>query len=252
MRLKKQINQNLLLNNDDFLDIIDNFETKGKVIDDRGRNTIKTFKVKGHNINVKSFKTPNLFNKVIYKFFRKSKAQRSFIHANILLDKGIATPSPFAYYEFTSPFTFGKSYFFSKHLNYDLTIREVTGNIKYPDFKNILIQFTRFTFKIHQLGIYFKDHSPGNTLILKNEKNYEFYLIDLNRMKFHELDFNLRMKNFSRLTKNREIAEIMSTEYAKLIDVPVEKVFDKMWQEIELFQKNQDQKKKLKKKYLGR
>ncbi|MCF6222868.1 MAG: Kdo domain containing protein [Flavobacteriaceae bacterium] len=246
MLLSKQINQNSPLNNDDFIDIIENFEPKGEVIDDRGRNKIKIFKVKEHIINVKSFKVPNLINKVVYKYFRESKAERSFKHANILLDKGIGTPKPFAYYEFTTALYFKKSYFFSEHLNYDLTFRELTGNIKYPDYENILRQFTRFTFQMHELGIYFKDHSPGNTLIVKQGKNYEFYLIDLNRMVFHELDFNARMKNFSRLTSEKEMVKMMSKTYAKLSGVDFEKNFDKMWFYTKQFQEKFHKKKRLK------
>ncbi len=248
MLLNKQINQNSPLSNADFLDIIDNFETKGEVIDDRGRNKIKTFAVNNLNINVKSFKTPNIFNKIIYKYFRKSKAERSFKYANILLNKGIGTPQPYAYFEYAKTLSFQKSFFFSAHLKYDLTFRELTYDVKYPDYENILRQFTQFTFNLHELNIYFKDHSSGNTLIIKKDNNYEFYLIDLNRMNFIELDFNDRMRNFSKLTYKKEIVRIMSDEYAKLIDVPVEKVFDEMWFYTKQFQEYFHRKKRLKQK----
>ena len=52
----------------------------------------------------------------------------------------------------------------------------------------ILRQFIRFSYLLHQKGIEFLDNSPGNTLIKKNEKGvYDFYLVDLNRMKFHQI-----------------------------------------------------------------
>ena len=37
----------------------------------------------------------------------------------------------------------------------------------FPDHDTILRQFTRFSFNLHEKGIEFLDHSPGNTLIKK-------------------------------------------------------------------------------------
>lgn len=252
MRLKNQINHESPITNDDFIYIIKNFENNGETLDDRGRNKVKFFKVKEFNINTKSFKIPNFINRIAYKYFRKSKAQRSFEHANILLKKGINTPIPYAYYEYFSVFGFDKSYYFSKQFTFDYSFHKLVNEPNYPDYENILRQFTRFTFKLHEEGIYFKDHSPGNTLIVKKEDYYEFSLIDLNRMDFIAYDFNSRMRNFSKLTTQKEMVRIMSDEYSKLIQEPFERVFKKMWFETEKFQKKQLKKKRFKKKYLGR
>jgi len=252
MQLKNQIDKKSPLNNDDFLHIIESFETTGFILDDRGRNKVKYFKVKGLEINVKSFKIPNLINKVVYKFFRKSKAKRSFEHAKFLIKNGIGTPIPYAYYEFSTPFGINKSYYFSKQFSYDFSYHKLVIEPNYPNHENILRQFTQFTYKLHENGIYFKDHSPGNTLILKKGELYEFSLIDLNRMDFITYDFDSRMKNFSRLTKKKEMVRVMSDEYAKLINEPFEKVFKRMWFETEEFQKKFHRKIRLKQKYLGK
>jgi len=252
MRIKNQIDKNSPINNDDFLYIIEHFETTGTTLDDRGRNKVKFFEVKNHEINTKSFKIPNLINKVAYKYIRKSKAQRSFEHAKFLIKNDIGTPIPYAYYEFSTPLGLNKSYYFSKQFAYDFSYHKLVNEPDYPDHENILRQFTRFTFKLHENGIYFKDHSPGNTLINKKGKDYEFSLIDLNRMDFITYDFDSRMKNFSRLTTKKEMVRVMSDEYAKLINEPFERVFEKMWFETEEFQKKQLKKRNFKKKYLGR
>ena len=86
MSVNSKIHPDSTLNKQDFLEIIKNFNAQGKVIDDRGRNLIKSFEVKGQHINVKSFKIPHLLNQFIYKFFRPSKAKRSFEYACILTD----------------------------------------------------------------------------------------------------------------------------------------------------------------------
>jgi len=94
----------------------------------------------------------------------------------------------------------------------------------------------------------FKDHSPGNTLIKINDDGYDFYLVDLNRMEFKTLNFETRIKNFSRLTPKKEMVAVMANEYAKLIGVDEATVFDKMWGETEAFQKKYHDKIALKKK----
>ena len=59
-------------------EILENFDSKGTTFIAGNRNSIKLFEFENKTINVKSFKIPNFFNKIIYSFFRKSKAFRSF------------------------------------------------------------------------------------------------------------------------------------------------------------------------------
>ncbi len=180
------------------------------------RNFIKNITVDGIELNIKSFKIPNLVNKIAYKFFRKSKARRSFEYGNKLLNMGINTPKPIAYIEYSSMFFIQNSFYISEQFDDDLTYRELIFNHDYPDFEIILRAFTRFTFNLHENGINFLDHSPGNTLIKKNGEEYEFYLVDLNRMKFQSMSFEERMKNFAKLSPKDVMLDIMSDEYAKL------------------------------------
>tara|TARA_R110002096_G_scaffold106741_5_gene234477 strand:- start:4815 stop:5579 length:765 start_codon:yes stop_codon:yes gene_type:complete len=180
------------------------------------RNFIKNITIEDINLNIKSFKIPNLVNKIVYRFFRKSKARRSYEYGNKLLKLGINTPKPFAYIEYCSWFTFLNSYYISEQYNNDFTYRELIYNLENPNSEEILRAFTRFTFKLHENGINFLDHSPGNTLIKKVGNNYEFYLVDLNRMKFHAMTFEERMKNFAKLSPKDLMLDIMSDEYSKL------------------------------------
>lgn len=212
------------------------------------RNVIKVINFNGVELNIKAFKTPHLINQVVYKFFRKSKAERSFEYANKLLELGIGTPSPIAYFEYTTPFLFKKSFYVSEHLECDLTYRELTKDFNIPDYEAILRAFTRFTFSLHQKNIHFLDHSPGNTLIIKNGDSYDFYLVDLNRMHFGPMDFETRIKNFSRLTIHKSMVEIMSDEYAKCTGEDFSKIFGLMWKYTEDFQRKFNRKKNLKRK----
>ena len=232
----------------EILGFIESFNLSGEIFGKANRNTIKLFKLGDQVINIKSFKVPNIFNQIAYKFLRKSKAQRSFEYANKLIELGIGTPKPIAYFEFSSLLLFKKSFYVSEHLECDLTYRELTMNFNYPDYETILRAFTRFTFKLHEENILFLDHSPGNTLIKKVDGDYKFYLVDLNRMQFKPMNFRTRIKNFSRLTIHKSMVEIMSDEYAKLSDEDYNKVFDLMWSYTESFQKKFHRKKDFKKK----
>lgn len=233
---------------DQLTQIVENFDTLGDQLGEAQRNVIKTFILDGKKINIKSFKIPNVINQIVYRFFRKSKAQRSFEYANILCKLNIGTPQPIAYYEFASAFFLKKSFYMSEHLEYDITYRELTTDFNYPNYDEILRAFTRFTFKLHEKNILFLDHSPGNTLIKKVSDGYEFYLVDLNRMVFKSLNTDERIKNFSRLTIHESMVRTMSDEYAKCIDESPDKVFELMWHYTNVFQAKFHRKRRLKQK----
>ena len=244
--MKYKINSKSEFEHKQLEDLISSFSDEGSSLF-KSRNEIKVFRVDGVDLNIKKFRVPNLINKIAYRFFRKSKAQRSFEYASYLQKNDIGTPKPIAYFEWLENFQFLESFYVSEHLETDLTYRELVNNLNFPDHEKILRSFTRFTFELHQKNIQFLDHSPGNTLIKKEGDTYRFYLVDLNRMNFKELSFDERMQNFSRLTPHVEMIRIMANEYAKLIDKPEDEVFNKMWYYTDRFQKKFHRKKRLKK-----
>jgi len=229
---------------------ITNFASSGKGFVIGKRNAIKLFELGNELISIKSFKKPNIINKIVYRYFRKSKARRSFEFASKLIEMQIGTPQPVAFFENYDFIGLNESYYACEHLENVFEFREIVQNTAFKNRDEILRQFTRFSFNMHQKGIEFLDHSPGNTLI-KNEGNgnYSFYLVDLNRMRFHEtLDFQTRMKNLSRLTPKKEMIVIMSNEYAKLSGENENTVFETMWKFTEDFQSRFHRKKRIKKK----
>ena len=145
---------------------------------------------------------------------------------------------------------FGKSYYMSEHLNYDITYRELTTNFDYPDHENVLRAFTRFTYLLHENQINFLDHSPGNTLIKKVDDEYLFYLVDLNRMRFEEMTLEERVKNFAKLTIHDSMLEVMSDEYAHLMNTSKDKVFALMKHFTDEFQNKFHRKRRWKKRVL--
>lgn len=245
-----KINTRFLDSENQLINIISSYDYSGEDFGNQDRNSLKLFDLNGMTINVKSFKVPNIFNQVAYKFFRKSKAERSFEYGNKLIELEIGTPQPIAYFEYKSGLLFKNSYYISEHLTYDLTYRELTTDSNIPNYEAILRAFTRFTFELHEKGINFLDHSPGNTLIQINNGNYKFYLVDLNRMRFETMSFEERIKNFAKLTIHKSMIDVMSDEYAKLINGDYKEVNELMWQETQEFQNRFHRKRHIKNKVL--
>lgn len=237
-----------IFNDSEILEIIAAFNSSNELIGDGKRNIIKNVLYNDEKLTVKSFKKPHIINSIVYRFFRKTKAERSYRFAKILFSEGIGTPNPIGYVEYFNFFGITNSYYISSFVECDLTFRELNKDLNNYDSEAILKAFTNFTFKIHEKNILFHDHSPGNTLIKKNNSSYDFFLVDLNRMSFKKLSLNDRIKNFSRLTIHRSIIETMSVEYSKLIGTNYNKVFDLMWSSTQNFQRKFHKKKLLKRK----
>ena len=246
--MKRTIHKDYIAQTEVLDDFVLNYTNRGEAFGDQDRNSLRLFKLDEAVLNAKSFRVPNLVNKIAYRFFRKSKAERSYNYANKLTALGIGTPKPVAFYEFKSTLFFGESYYISHHQDCDITYRELTTDFTIPNYEAILRAFTRYTFKLHENKVNFLDHSPGNTLIAFNNGDYKFYLVDLNRMNFEDLTFEARIKNFAKLTIHKNMVEIMSDEYAKLINEDYTKVFNLMWQYTNEFQEKFHRKRRLKKK----
>ena len=231
-------------------EIFVNFNSKGKILVNGQRNAIKLFEVEGITLNIKSFKKPNLINKIVYRYFRKSKARRSFEFASKLMEMQIGTPQPVAFFENYDFVGLKESYYACEHLENVFEFREIVQNEAFENRDFIIRKFTQFTFEMHEKGIEFLDHSPGNTLIYKNtDGSYSFFLVDLNRMQFHEtIDFKTRMKNLSKITHKKDMIEVMSNEYAKLSKGDETTIFETMWGLTSDFQFRFHRKKRIKKK----
>ena len=222
--------------------ILKNFDKIGEYVVPPGRNEIKRVVVNEKKflktINIKKFKKPNFISNIVYKYTKGSKAKRSFEYAKKLLEKNIGTPEPIAYFD-----KFGKEerdYYISEDLKYDFTCREIFWPEDYEKVKTehwykkieekrekVIRQFAKFSYDLHEKGIQFEDYSPGNVLIVEKNENFEFYLVDLNRMKFDvKMNIKSRMKNVSRMMEDENLAKIFCNEYAKCCELP-EKIFYK-------------------------
>lgn len=194
------------------------FEHEGEVLYQR-RNCIKKMAVgEGRVWNVKSFKVPYLFNRFIYRYFRKSKAERSYINAMRLLRCGVNTPTPIAYIIEQNAWGISRSYYISEQLEFDYDLRTLIEQ-QPADFEELLRGYVAFVYDFHRKGIYFLDLSLGNTLIVRRpEGGASYYLVDLNRTFFHNRPLTLSegVKGFCRIDTHWCNKDIMLHEYARL------------------------------------
>lgn len=232
------------------LQLVADFFVQGDLIVKGSRNTIKSNILGDEKVNIKYFAKPGLLKSIIYSFFRSTKAKRSFDYANYLLAHNIPTPFPIAYIENRNRFgLLADSYYICQQIDYDFTIRELIHDPLFPERNVILEQFTAFTYKMHEVRVNFLDHSPGNTLVVKKESGkYDFYLIDLNRMKFEDLSIEARMDNFKKMWLSKAMVKVVAKAYAKLSNQPEEKLHAILLEKTTQFKRKITKKKYLKRK----
>ncbi|MDG1063630.1 MAG: Kdo domain containing protein [Flavobacteriaceae bacterium] len=233
---------------DALLHLVTSFDTSvAPLIGQGDRNVIKAMPFGQDILAVKSFKSPNIINKWVYRFWRKSKAERSFYYAQRLLALNVGTAEPVGFAESYKYFGLDRSFYLSRGLKPDFTFRELIHDVNIPRRDYILERFTEFTFDLHEKGILFHDHSPGNTLIKWIDGEVHFYLVDLNRMSFGPLSRKQRIHNFARLTPLRAMVKAMSKTYARCANMDADQVYREMWAETEQFQYKFHRKRRLKK-----
>lgn len=187
---------------------------EGKVIY-KGRNELREFHVQGIDIVVKSFRKPNMANRIIYGTFRSSKAQRSYEHAELFLRSGIGTPEPIGYLTEQTGFLFQRSYYACLKSECPYTFNDLL-TINFPRYEEIVSAVAEVTAKIHNNGVLHKDYSATNILFRDDREKIEVEIIDLNRMYFGKIGLEKGCKNFDRLPQTDRILPILSQTYAAI------------------------------------
>lgn len=177
------------------------------------RNHIKVFEVDGVKINVKQYHVPFFINRIIYTFFRPSKASRAYEYGLKLISKGFETPEPIAYIQQRKSGLIHYTYFISFQSLYSRNMYEF-GEGSLDGRENIVRSLARYTARLHEADICHKDYSPGNILFKETDGKVSFCLVDINRMSFKPVPIEKGCANFARLWGNEEMFRIMAREYA--------------------------------------
>ena len=192
------------------LNISERFDIEGHTIH-KIRNEVKVFRVGDIEVNVKKFAIPHFFNRIVYTFFRKSKAERAYHNALKLLSCGIDTPSPVGYLHIKRHGLFYDSYFISLQSPYNRNLTEI---IEKTEKENIEVALGKFIALLHEKEVLHLDLSTGNILFEEIDNEVHFSVVDLNRMKFCRIDKNLGCKNFNRLRVSEKVMRIIAKSYA--------------------------------------
>lgn len=180
------------------------------------RNSIYTLPIPSlGTVSIKEFKIPVFPNNFVYCGLRGSKARRSFEHAMILADSGIQTPAPYGYVEVRSgvPVRLGRSYYVCRHVPYH-PIREWESG-RAEDVPLIAAEIGRCVAQMHKAGIYHRDFSRGNLLLVTGADGRPcgISLLDLNRMNFHVRDTSMLMRMFGGLAWTEESMRMIVDAY---------------------------------------
>ena len=180
----------------------------------RHRNELRTFTLNNRSLVVKSFAKPIALNRLVYGFLRKSKAQRSYEYAQLLLSKGIGSPKPIAWMSVRNGLLFTKCYYVSLKSTCPYCYNHLLeGKIESEaEVHRYLRLVARTIGRMHNAGMVHRDLSGGNILFGDGDI---VELIDLNRIRFLHVDINEGCRNLSeRLIARHEWREVMAHEYA--------------------------------------
>ena len=221
------------------------FEKEGKVIF-AGRNVIKLMEVDGENVVVKRFRRPGLLQKIVYTFFRKTKAYRAFHNGEELIKRGFVTPKPIRYIE-TRRYGLIDYCYYITSTDFNPPIEDLTDR---DDWDHALsADFGRFVAQLHSKGILHHDLNDTNVRFalrqaqepsssglskpviptsvsdgvylkeFKGPESFTFSLIDINRMSFYplgkEIPLTVCLDNLTRFTGRYDLFEYVVREYAK-------------------------------------
>ena len=188
-----------------------------------GRNFIKRIEIAGPDaepieVAVKAFAVPAAVRGFAYANLRSSKARRCMINAEKLAQMGLGTPDPVACIEYDEYRCLRRSYYVSRYWpnEHDLTALLYRGVPSGADAQALLEALAEFTAAQHDRGVLHLDYNPGNILVRATGDGFEFALVDLNRLRFRDLDIGDRLSGLARLTTRDDCLRIIGRRYARL------------------------------------
>lgn len=188
------------------------FDSTGREIH-HGRNEVRMMSIGGLLVTVKYFKRITLANRFIFATIRKSKARRAYEHSRLLIRKGITTPEPVAFVNCYRHGLLYKCFYVSLYTDY----KPLKGLLALPitESEEALRAFARFTYQLHRTEILHDDYTVENVLYICSNNEYDFSLIDNNRMRFRSYSYRRGLRNLERLKIPVEKMGIIAAEYAR-------------------------------------
>lgn len=194
----------------------DTFSESGTVLYQARNEVRRIVAPQGLAVCAKRYRQPALPNRIIYTFFRKSKAERAYNNAFLLLSKDIPTPEPIAYIEERKGGLLSTSYLVTvfcpyTHNFYEFRQHSVGG------YENVVTALALLAADMHEQGILHKDFSPGNILFEHRNEKVNLTVVDINRMQFGSKAVSLKegCQNFARLWGDDDFFTLLAKHYAQ-------------------------------------
>lgn len=127
---------------------------------------------------------------------KPSKAARSWNGATLMMRAGISSPEPIAYFESATESDPFNNWYICRYAAGMPSVRScfeayTRGETSYKGITREMLfpPLCAFLFKLHQVGVYFRDLASGNILIdRKADGELQFTLIDTARARFYPLE----------------------------------------------------------------
>ena len=181
-----------------------------------GRNEVRALSLhSGRQIVVKRFKSPMLIQQLGY-LFRTHKARKAYLNAQELLRRGIDTPHPVACILHYRQCLIHDAYYISLR-NDNPPIEDLLYRDDWDE--DLAKAFALFAATLHRRGILHHDLNDTNVRYARNaDGEYQFSLIDINRMSFYDhledIPMKERIENITRFTNRANLFEYVAREYA--------------------------------------
>lgn len=179
-----------------------------------GRNEVRLLERDGMRIVAKRFRRHDILKRIIYTFFRESKARRAYNNAAALRALGFDTPAEIAFIEDVRGGFVRQAYYVCEYTD----MQAVRGQLEAKPYNSGFIScYARFVASLHDRGVLHRDLNSTNVLYRENADGYSFQLIDINRMTFYDnmpVPKAERMENLTLMWGFSDVYMAMLGEYA--------------------------------------
>ncbi|MBP5628943.1 MAG: hypothetical protein J6X27_03770 [Bacteroidaceae bacterium] len=187
------------------------------------RNEVRRMEHQGKVFIVKRYKRVNAIQRLVYTFFRRTKAARAYLFAQEFRRRGIDTPREIAYMETFSHGLFTVGYFVSEECLWREVAIDLRNREDYDrDLGRAVIQHLVL---MHSRGVLHGDLNLTNFLYRREaDGHYRFMLIDINRSHFTDgmPSDSQCLHNMVRITHRRDLYEFLIRQYALLRGWPID------------------------------
>lgn len=213
----------------------------------RGRNELRRFTAPdGTDLVVKRFGRLPLFRRLIYSTVASSKARRAYLYGCRYLELGFDTPTPIASIELYNGGVLADAYFVSL---YSADEQLFVPLVKTERFDSALADdVAQLMADLHAKGALHGDPNLKNILYRRTaDSAVTMSLIDTNRSSFkRRIGKRAALKNLMRVSHRRDLMRQIAGRYATLCKLDPLKTVDKVFANLDRFERNRSLRHRLK------